>query len=257
MNYAIAGARGRMGQAILSLLTEDDQVFIKPAHDQHGFSPTSAARVRIVPDLEQACRCADVFIDFSVASMALQHLNIARATQIPFLLGTTGLDASVHQAFRDAGHSIPVLCSSNTSLGIHLLKILVRTAMDHLPREAFDIEIVEAHHKHKVDAPSGTALSLLDVIRQHTSSKQKAQARPQQGARPVGSVGMSSIRGGKVVGDHEVMFLGEYESITLTHHAMSRQVFAAGAIHIARWLCQQKSGVYDMDDVFFSLASLR
>ena len=195
---------------------------------------------------------ADVLIDFSAPDALGEHLAAAAAAKTPLLIGTTGLEAAHHRAIDDAARSIAVLQTGNTSLGVTLLARLVRDAAARLGPD-WDIEIIEMHHRTKVDAPSGTALLLGEAAAQGRGrplADLRTPAREgQTGARTQGSIGFAALRGGTVAGEHQVIFAGTQERLTLGHIAEDRSIFARGAIHAARWLADKPAGRYTMDDV--------
>ncbi|NCP12652.1 MAG: 4-hydroxy-tetrahydrodipicolinate reductase [Sphingomonadales bacterium] len=234
----ILGSEGRMGRAIAALADESDAA-IAAGIDQDG-DPLALAR---------SC---DVLIDFSAPEALESHLEAAVAAKTPIVIGTTGLEERHHWLIDEAAHDIAVLQTGNTSLGVTMLAKLVAEAAARLGDD-WDIEIVETHHRHKVDAPSGTALLLGEAaangrgieLADHSERGRDGQAR----ARSKGAIGFASLRGGSVAGDHAVAFLGEGERITLSHSAESRTIFARGAMRAAGWIARQPPGRYSMEDV--------
>ena len=232
----IYGSSGRMGRAV-ALAVE-----------------AAGARVAGGADREDDCapvaRAADVLVDFSAPGALEDHLNSARAAATPILIGTTGLRER-HQTMLDAAAAeIAVLQTGNTSLGVTLLAKLVREAAATLD---WDIEIVEMHHRHKVDAPSGTALLLGEAAaagRDAPLSELRVDGRAGlTGARTEGTIGFASLRGGSVIGDHSVVFAGDGERIEFNHRAEDRTTFAHGAVRAALWLAGRPAGRYRMSDV--------
>lgn len=221
--------RGRMGQAIAAAV-EDDPGF---AIDQdHG----------------------DVLVDFSAPSALQASLDRAVSAGVPILIGTTGLDDFADRRIASAAKEIAVLRAANTSLGVALLADLVERAAQVLGPE-WDVEIFETHHRHKADAPSGTALALGDAAARGRGTKLEAE-RGRSGTglkRAEGAVGFASARGGSVAGDHDVMFLGPGERLILSHRAEDRRIFARGALAAARFLVGKPAGTYTMRDVIDSL----
>jgi len=195
---------------------------------------------------------ADVLIDFSVPGALSTHLDACIAARKPILIGTTGLEAVHHALIDEAAALIPVLQTGNTSLGVNLLAALVEQAAAGLA-EDWDIEIVEMHHRHKVDAPSGTALLLGEAaargrgiaLADHSDRGRDGIT----GAREPGAIGFAALRGGSVAGDHQVIFATEGERIEIGHRAENRSIFARGAVKGARWLLGQPAGRYDMKGV--------
>jgi 4-hydroxy-tetrahydrodipicolinate reductase len=237
LRVSVLGGQGRMGKAIIALLAEHPRLIL-------------ASSIEEADNSEAAIAAADVAIDFTVAEATPRHVWQAAEKHVPIVVGTTGLNAQQEAVLAEAARVIPVLYAANMSIGVTLLAALVERAAAALGPE-YDLEILEMHHRHKVDAPSGTALLLgraaakgrgvaLDDVRRDSAA----------GARPSGSIGFASLRGGDVAGDHTVMFAGEGERLELTHRASSRTVFAAGALRAAEWLVRQKKpGLYAMKDV--------
>ncbi|WP_312490682.1 4-hydroxy-tetrahydrodipicolinate reductase [Sphingomonas sp.] len=234
----IYGSAGRMGRAIAQLI-ENEGGTLAGGCDSHD-DPAALAR------------SADVLVDFSIAGALDAHLAAARTAGTPIVIGTTGLSSVQHAAIDAAAGDIAVLQTGNTSLGITLLANLVREAAARLGTD-WDIEITEMHHRHKVDAPSGTALLLGEAAaagRGHSLSELRVDGRAGLvGARTEGTIGMAALRGGSVIGDHEVIFAGEGERLTLGHFAQDRSIFARGAVRAALWLSGQAPGRYRMGDV--------
>lgn len=235
----IFGSKGRMGQAIAAAIAETDGLSFSGGVDA-GDGGT---------DLVQA---ADVLIDFSAPAALEEHLELAVTAKKPIVIGTTGLEERHHWLIDQASEEIAVLQTGNTSLGVTLLAALVREAAARLGPD-WDIEIVESHHRMKVDAPSGTALLLGDAAaagRGTTLADAKVSGRDGiTGARDDGAIGFAALRGGTIAGDHSVMFLSEHERLTLSHLAENRSIFARGALKAATWLRGQKPGRYSMNDV--------
>lgn len=235
----IFGSKGRMGQAIAAAITETPGLSFAGGVDAGEDGATLAAN-------------ADVLIDFSAPVALEEHLELAIAAGKPIVIGTTGLEERHHWLVDEAARDIAVLQTGNTSLGVTLLAALVREAAARLGPD-WDIEIVESHHRRKVDAPSGTALLLGDAAamgRGVELANAKESGRDGiTGARESGAIGFAALRGGTVAGDHSVMFLGEHERLTLSHLAENRSIFARGALKAAMWLTAQKPGRYTMNDV--------
>jgi 4-hydroxy-tetrahydrodipicolinate reductase len=207
--------------------------------------------VRVLEDLPPDLAGAQVVIDFSRPELSLRVLNVCRAARVPVVVGTTGHGAEFEARVSAAARDIPVLVAPNTSIGVAVAQELVRIAAQVLPAE-FDIEIVEAHHKHKLDAPSGTALALADSAARARGLDPDADTvsgRSGQGARRDGEIGIASIRAGDIVGAHTVWFAGAGERLTVTHEATDRAIFARGALRAAAWLAVQKPGRFSMSNV--------
>ena len=234
----IYGALGRMGQAIADTLGD------------HGATLSGGADLG--DDPEPVARAADVLVDFSNPHALEAHLRAARAAGTPILIGTTGLSAQHHARIDEAAASLPVLQTGNTSLGVALLQRLVRESAARLGTD-WDIEIVEAHHRNKLDAPSGTALMLgqaaADGLGTTLAEAAVMDRAGLTGARATGTIGFASVRGGTLAGDHQVMFAGNGEMLTLAHRAEDRSIFATGAIRAALWLVGRAPGRYTMADV--------
>ena len=237
-SIGIYGSLGRMGQAI--------------ANAAPALGASIAGGADAQDDPAAIARKADVLVDFSAPAALDAHLAAARAAGTPIVIGTTGLTARHHALIDEAAREIAVLQTGNTSLGIGLLARLVREAAARLG-EGWDVEIVEMHHRHKQDAPSGTALMLGEAAAQGMGTTLSEAGVTDRagltGARAGGTIGLASLRGGSVVGDHSVVFAAPGERIELIHRADDRAIFAAGAVRAALWLAQQKPGRYAMDAV--------
>lgn len=194
----------------------------------------------------------DALIDFSSPAALEANLAAARVAGVPILIGTTGLEESHHAAIDSAAQAIPVLQTGNTSLGVNVLAHLVRKAAETLGPD-WDIEIVEMHHRHKVDAPSGTALLLGEAAAKGRgialAGNTESGRDGMTGARAEGAIGFAALRGGTVAGDHSVILAGNEERITLSHNAENRMIFARGAVKGANWLIGKRAGRYTMNDV--------
>lgn len=262
MQLVIVGAKGRMGRALIKAVHETKDVSVAAAIDKEG-SPFIGKDAGVVAGLEpidvpltddvlSACIKADGIIDFTTPEATLRYAEIAAQTRIVHVIGTTGLSLSDHDAISAAARHAVVIQSGNMSLGINLLAVLVRQAAQTLDIE-FDIELVEMHHRHKVDAPSGTALLLGEAAAQgrniHLENHAIMSRQGITGERPPGDIGFATMRGGSVIGDHTVVFAGEAERLELTHRAGDRSLFAHGALKAALWGHQQKPGRYSMADV--------
>ncbi|MDV3256235.1 MAG: 4-hydroxy-tetrahydrodipicolinate reductase [Sphingomonas sp.] len=203
------------------------------------------------PGFELATEGGDILIDFSAPDGLRSSLDQAISAAIPLLVGTTGLIEEHESLIADAAKIIPILRAPNTSLGVALLTDLVERAAKVLGPDKWDVEILEAHHRHKSDAPSGTALHLGSAVEQGRNMDAKEElGRCGTGlSRESGSIGYSAVRGGTVAGDHDVMFLGPEERLILSHRAESRAIFARGALAAARFLAGKPAGTYTMRDV--------
>jgi 4-hydroxy-tetrahydrodipicolinate reductase len=233
---AVYGAAGRMGQAILRLASDEPRVAVAAAivkadsalageRLREGLSYTTALDASVLPQ---------VLVDFSFADAFDDALALARARRIAFVSGTTGLSPRQHAALREAAAAIPVLWSANFSIGVAVLDRLVREAARALAD--WDCQVAEAHHRHKKDAPSGTALALGRAV---------AEARQVDAA----TIGYASVRAGDIVGEHTVLFAGPGERVELTHRATDRSIFARGALYAAGWIAGRPAGCYTLADV--------
>jgi len=259
---AIVGVAGRMGRAILREARADATFTLVGALDSQRsgrvgqdageVAGLGAIGLAITEDLPAALAARpDVVIDFSHASALPATLSACVARRVPLLVGTTGYAPELEREFEAAASRIPLIVAANTSLGVTLLIELVRDAAAHLPAD-FDIEIVEAHHRLKKDAPSGTALALGAAAatgRGAELSQVAAWARHGEAARAPGEIGFAVIRGGDLVGEHRVILAGTGEQLVLEHRATDRAVFARGALTAARWLAGRSPGRYFMRDV--------
>ncbi len=239
-SIGILGAEGRMGRAIAAALEEAGVPFAGSTDRPGSGDPAALARA------------ADVLVDFSVPEALETHLAAACSAKTPIVIGTTGLSPAHHAMIDHAATEIAVLQTGNTSLGVNLLARLVREAAARLD-SGWDIEIVEMHHRHKIDAPSGTALLLGEAAaagRQVSFDDARVSGRNGfTGAREPGAIGFAALRGGSVAGDHMVILAGEGERIELGHRAESRAIFARGAVRAALWLADRPAGRYTMADV--------
>lgn len=246
----IFGAAGRMGRAIAQVAAETG-VGVAGGTDRSSEGEI-APGIPITADALALAEASNVLIDFSVPGALSAHLDACIAARKPVLIGTTGLEAVHHALIDKAAAFIPVLQTGNTSLGVNLLAALVEQAAAGLS-EDWDIEIVEMHHRHKVDAPSGTALLLGEAAahgRGITLADHSERGRDGiTGARSRGAIGFAALRGGSVAGDHQVIFATEGERIEIGHRAENRSIFARGAVKGALWLIGKPAGRYDMKAV--------
>jgi len=243
----ILGAGGRMGRAIANAAAEMGGT-ISGGIDKDGAVHGPYA------DAAALAAASDVLVDFSVPGALAAHLDAARAARKPIVIGTTGLQPEHHAMIDTTSREIPVLQSANTSLGVNLLRYLVKEAAAKLGPE-WDIEIVEMHHRHKIDAPSGTALLLGASAADGRGSTLEALSRYDRighgndKPREEGTIGYASLRGGSAAGDHMVVFAGEGERIELGHRAENRSIFARGAVKACLWIENRPTGRYSMGDV--------
>jgi 4-hydroxy-tetrahydrodipicolinate reductase len=238
-SIGIIGSKGRMGHALVNAIGERDELNHAGGVDQDD-------------DLEELLSNSDVLVDFSSPEGLGKRMQLCAEAGKPVLIGTTGLQPADHLSIDDAASTIAVLQTGNTSLGVNMLAALVKEAASRLGDD-WDIEIVEMHHRHKVDAPSGTALLLGEAAAEGRGINLDAHSERgrdgQTGARAKGAIGFASLRGGSVAGDHQVILATDEERIELGHRAENRMIFARGAVKAALWLVQQKPGRYDMADM--------
>ncbi|MFA5371995.1 MAG: 4-hydroxy-tetrahydrodipicolinate reductase [Sideroxydans sp.] len=251
----IAGCGGRMGKTLLECVAQADDLLLHGALEHSG-SPilghVAAGEVKITADIASTLKGAGVLIDFTRPEGTMQHLEICRKLGVNMVIGTTGLNAQQKAQLGAAAQDIGIVFAPNMSVGVNLVFKLLETASRVLC-EGYDIEIVEAHHRHKVDAPSGTALGMGEVVAR-TLGRDLAQCAVYgregvTGERDPSTIGFATVRGGDIVGDHTVLFAGTGERIEITHKASSRATFALGALRAARFLNENKAGLYDMQDV--------
>lgn len=262
LRIAILGCTGRMGQAVLQTMAESPDLALsgasasadsaslgKDAGTVTGGQPLS---VTVTADASAALQGASVAIDFTLPEATLANVRAARATRCPLIIGTTGLDPAHRVHIEAAAHEIPIIVAPNMSVGVNLLLRLAELAGGTLD-DSYDVEIYEAHHRHKKDAPSGTALALGRAVAAGRGVELGDVAQYGRhgttGARTPGKIGFSVFRGGDVVGDHTVTFAGTGERIELTHRASDRMTFARGAVRAARWIVGRAPGLYTMRDV--------
>jgi 4-hydroxy-tetrahydrodipicolinate reductase len=261
LNLAIAGAGGRMGRMLLEAAATQSGMAISGALE-HPSSPLlgrdagelsgNARGIVIVADLAAGLANAQVLIDFTRPEGTLQHLAACRKQAVSMVIGTTGFTADQKREIEAAAKDIAIVFAANMSLGMNVLVKLVEMATRAL-HEEYDIEIIEAHHKLKVDAPSGTALMLGEAAAKSAgTSLDKIGVFERHGVigeRQPGSIGFSAIRGGDIIGDHTVMYAGSGERIEITHRSSTRATYAHGAMRAARFLEGRKAGLFDMQDV--------
>ena len=261
LNIAIAGSSGRMGRALLEAVGQAADMRLAAALERKGspFVGKDAGElfgapcgVSISEDAASALAGCHTLIDFTRPEATLDHLQACRELGINIVIGTTGFSAEQKGLIADAGRDIGVVFAPNMSVGVNLsLKLLDMAAR--VLNEGYDIEIVEAHHRHKVDAPSGTALRMGEVVA-NALGRNLAECAVYgregvTGERSPSTIGFATVRGGDIVGDHTVLFAGTGERIEITHKASSRATFALGALRAARFLAQRGNGLFDMQDV--------
>ena len=260
LRVALTGVTGRMGRALINAAHTDQATDLSAAiaHPNSDMRAIDAGQmagigninVPIMGELQQAQ--FDVLIDFTLVEPSLSHLEFCHAQRKAMVIGTTGFDATQRNIIATAAQDIPIVLAPNMSVGVNLCFHLLEQISQVMGNDA-DIEIIETHHRHKLDAPSGTAVRMGEVIADSLGRNLKDCAvYARQGIsqpRQRNTIGFSTVRAGDVVGDHTAVFASEGERLELTHKASSRMTFAKGAIRAAHWLAQQKPGLYDMQDV--------
>jgi 4-hydroxy-tetrahydrodipicolinate reductase len=251
IRIGVAGCMGRMGQLLVHAVQNDPLLTLSYGSVKH-LSDAVNGSFPVTDDMAVLFETSDIVIDFTHADVTMAHLDYAVQYQTKMVIGTTGLNADQELILKNAAQKIGILYASNTSLGVTILNLLVEQAA-RLLDESYDIEILETHHRHKKDAPSGTALTLGKAAAQGRGvdlSDVAVYARHGiMEERKTGQIGFSTIRGGDVIGDHTVAFMAEGERVEITHKATNRSLFANGALKAAKWLINQPVGLYTMRDV--------
>jgi 4-hydroxy-tetrahydrodipicolinate reductase len=262
IRVAVAGAGGRMGRNLVQAVTEAEGLSLRAASERSGSGLLGADAgelagvgrlgLELRPDLEPVIDEFDVLIDFTAPGATLEHLGLCRAGGRRMVIGTTGLDAGQRAAIAAAGADIGIVLAPNMSVGVNLCLKLIGIAAQVLGDEV-DIEIIEAHHRHKVDAPSGTAIRMGEVIAETLGRDLGEVAvygrEGHTGPRGRRTIGFETIRAGDVVGEHTVWFAADGERVEIAHKASSRMTFARGAARAARWIAGREKGLFDMQDV--------
>ncbi|MGK9052163.1 4-hydroxy-tetrahydrodipicolinate reductase [Xaviernesmea oryzae] len=263
MKLVVVGAAGRMGQTLIRVIHETDGVTLHAAVEREGsafigkdageLAGVGTLGIPLTTDPLRAFLDAEGVLDFTAPAGSVTFAGLAAQARIVHVIGTTGCSAEDEEKFKAAARHARVVKSGNMSLGVNLLGVLVGQAAKALPAAGWDIEIVEMHHKHKVDAPSGTALLLGEAAAKGRGidlASQSVRVRDgHTGPRPAGTIGFATLRGGSVVGDHSVLLAAEGELVTLSHSARDRSIFARGAVAAALWARDKKPGFYSMLDV--------
>lgn len=261
LKVAVAGATGRMGHMLIEAIRASDDCQLAGALDVAA-SPAigndaaaflgHASGVPVTADLQAGLRNAQVLIDFTRPEGTMAHLRACRARGVKMVIGTTGFNDAQKREIGDAAREIAIVMAPNMSVGVNVTLKLLQMAAKALAT-GYDIEIIEAHHRHKVDAPSGTALKMGEVVAEAIGRDLKECAvyarEGVTGERDPSTIGFSAIRGGDIVGDHTVLFAGIGERIEITHKASSRTTYAQGSLRAARFLAAQDQGLFDMFDV--------
>ena len=262
LSVTITGSSGRMGRALIETLAASDKARLHAAVDRGGsallgldageFAGVGALDVHIRDDLSLVLPGSDALIDFTRPEATLHYLPLCVAAGVPMVIGTTGFSVEQRALIEAAAKHTPIVLAANFSVGVNLCLKLLDTAARVLD-EGYDIEIIEAHHRHKVDAPSGTALALGQAVANALGRDLQDCAvygrEGITGERDPKTIGFATVRGGDIVGDHTVLFAGLGERVEITHKASSRATFARGAVQAARWVKGRAPGLYDMQDV--------
>jgi len=261
MKIAIVGAGGRMGQMIIESALKDGEAKLVSAIDQLGAPAIGKdagelvgmpCGVKVTSDVDAGIAKANCLIDFTRPEGTLEHLAICLRHKVAIVIGTTGFDDEGKQMIADASREIPIVFAPNMSVGVNVVFKLLDTA-SRILAEGYDVEIVEAHHKHKIDAPSGTALRMGEVVAQALGRDLKKCAvygrEGITGERDPSAIGFATVRGGDIVGDHTVMYCGIGERVEISHKAGSRMPYALGSLRAARFLAGKTNGLFDMQDV--------
>jgi 4-hydroxy-tetrahydrodipicolinate reductase len=261
IKVAITGAAGRMGKTLLEAVQQAEGTSVSAAIERPGSSVIGVDAgelagighlgIGIIESLKDAPEF-DVLIDFTRPDVTMNNLDVCRQRGSAIVIGTTGLDDAQKAKISEAGKEIGVVFAPNMSVGVNLCLKLLQMAAKVLGDEV-DIEVIEAHHRHKVDAPSGTALRMGEVVAETLGRNLKECAvygrEGQTGERDRKTIGFETIRAGDIVGEHTVMFAGLGERVEITHKASSRMTFAGGAVRAAEWITENSPGLYDMQDV--------
>lgn len=261
IKIAVAGAGGRMGKTLIEACSLSDKVVLSAAteHPDSSLIGTDAGElagvgrldVKVAPALQQTADF-DVLIDFTHPSITTRHIDYCVENNRQMIIGTTGCDEDLQSKIKQAAESIAIVFAPNMSVGVNLCLKLLQMAAKVLGDDA-DVEVIEAHHHHKVDAPSGTALKMGQVVADTLGRDLKECAvygrQGQTGARDPKTIGFSTIRAGDIVGDHTVLFAGVGERVEITHKSSSRMTYAKGSLRAAQWLADKDKGLFDMMDV--------
>ena len=262
INVGVIGAGGRMGRMLIEAVQDNPQTTLNAAIERQGSSLVGAdagevaaigrLEVQIVDDLKAVINDIDVLIDFSLPDATEQNMQICAANKVAMVIGTTGFNEQQEQVLKEASKQIAIVYAGNYSTGVNLSLKLLAMAAKAFGNDA-DVEVIEAHHKHKIDAPSGTAYMMAEAVAEARGQNLKDVAiygrEGQTGEREAGSIGIHAIRGGEIIGDHTVMFIADGEVVEITHRARARMTFAAGAVRAATWVIEQSAGQYNMQDV--------
>jgi 4-hydroxy-tetrahydrodipicolinate reductase len=263
MQVVVTGAAGRMGRALIAMIAATPGTSLLAALEREGSSAIgmdsgilaglAANNIAVTSDAIAAIAKADAVLDFTAPDATVEFSILTAQARAVHIIGTTGLQSRHIEALKAAARHTVIMQSGNMSLGVNMLAVLVEQAAKSLLATGWDIEIAEMHHKHKVDAPSGTALLLGEAAAKGRGidlSPNSVRSRDgHTGARVEGTIGFATLRGGSIVGEHSVLFAAEGETIELAHRAIDRSIFARGAVHAALWGQNKKPGFYSMRDV--------
>ncbi|MDN3452877.1 MULTISPECIES: 4-hydroxy-tetrahydrodipicolinate reductase [unclassified Psychrobacter] len=262
IKVGVIGAGGRMGRMLIEAVKDNKQTILSAAIERQGSSLVGADAgevaaighldVQIVDDLKTVVNDIDVLIDFSLPDATEQNMQICAEHNVAMVIGTTGFNEQQEHVLAKASEQIAIVYAGNYSTGVNLSLKLLGMAAKAFGNDA-DVEVIEAHHKHKIDAPSGTAYMMAEAVAEARGQNLKDVAvygrEGQTGEREAGTIGIHAIRGGEIIGDHTVMFIADGEVVEITHRARARMTFAAGAVRAATWIIQQEVGQYNMQDV--------
>ena len=262
IKVGVIGAGGRMGRMLIEAVQDNSQTILNAAIERQGSSLVGAdagevaaigrLEVQIVDDLKVVINDIDVLIDFSLPDATEQNMQICAANNVAMVIGTTGFNEQQEQVLAKASEKIAIVYAGNYSTGVNLSLKLLGMAAKAFGEDA-DVEVIEEHHKHKIDAPSGTAYMMAEAVAEARGQNLKDVAvygrEGQTGERKAGTIGIHAIRGGEIIGDHTVMFIADGEVVEITHRARARMTFAAGAVRAATWVIKQEVGQYNMQDV--------
>jgi len=254
LKVVVAGAGGKMGQALIEGVLADASLQLAAALDASA-SPAvgrNVGGIKVSSDVRKAVAAGDVLIDFTRPEGTIAHLDACARAGKPIVIGTTGISEPLRKAILQAARRIPIAMSPNFAVGVNAVFRLAEVAAGILG-DGYDVEIVEAHHRHKVDAPSGTALKLGEIIaaalKRDLRKNAKHGREGDTGVRPAKQIGFHAIRGGDIVGEHTVIFAGTGERVEVTVRSQSRMTYALGALRAAKFLRGKRPGLYDMNDV--------
>lgn len=262
IKVGVIGAGGRMGRMLIEAVNDNPQITLNAAIERQGSSLVGAdagevaaighLNVQIVDDLQAVVDDIDVLIDFSMPDATEKNMQVCAEHNVAMVIGTTGFNEQQEQVLENTSEKIAIVYAGNYSTGVNLSLKLLEMAAKAFGADT-DVEVIEAHHKHKIDAPSGTAYMMAEAVADARGQNLKDVAvygrEGQTGEREAGTIGIHAIRGGEIIGDHTVMFIADGEVVEITHRARARMTFAAGAVRAATWVIQQPTGQYNMQDV--------